>query len=201
MMFLDGLPGTLNINGTEYPINTDFRAVLKYDRCLRMEDEARGLYEALNALYITIPPDVEAAVTAANWFVNCGKSEKAHAPSNRILGVNGKKSFDFEEDDIRLWTAVKTRYGIDLLQVDHLHWWLFRGMVDDIGEDSVLSRIMYYRTVDVNADELPKKRKEFLTALQHFYELHECEEERDEEFIQALLNGEDISRFLEATEE
>ena len=201
MIFLDGLPDTLNVNGTEYPIRTDFRAVLKYDRCLHMEDEARGLYEALNTLYVTIPPDVEAAVSAANWFVNCGKNEKNHTPSNRILGVNGKKSFDFEEDDIRLWTAVKTRYGIDLLRVDYLHWWLFRGIVDDIGEDSALSRIMYYRTVDVTAEELPKKRKDFLTALQRFYELHECEEERDEEFIQALLNGEDISRFLEDAEE
>lgn len=201
MIFLDGLPGTLNVDGTEYPIRTDFRTVLKYDRYLHMEDDVKGLYEALNTLYITIPPDIDAAVTAANWFVNCGKSEEKHHPSNRTLGVNGKKSFDFEVDDIRLWTAVKSRYGIDLLAVDHLHWWLFRGMVDDIGEDSILSRIMYYRTVDVNADELPKKRKDLLTAMQRFYEIHEYEEERDEEFIQALLKGEDISRFLEVTEE
>lgn len=201
MIFLDGLPDTLNVSGTEYPINTDFRAVLKYDRCLHMEDEVKGMYEALNTLYAVIPPDIEAAVTAANWFVNCGKGGNRHAPSNRILGVNGKKSFDFEEDDIRLWTAVKTRYGIDLMTVEHLHWWLFRGMVDDIGEDSVLSRIMYYRTVDVSSDELPKKRKDFLSALQRFYAISEYKEERDEEFIQALLNGEDISRFLEAAEE
>lgn len=198
MIFLDGLPESLQVGGTEYPIRTDFRAVLKYDRCIHMEDEVRGLIEALSALYIEVPPDIENAVAAANWFIQCGKSEeKRHSPSNRVMGVNGKKSFDFEVDDIRLWTAVKARYGIDLLRVKNLHWWIFRGMVDDIGEDTVLARVMYYRTVDTNAEDLPRKRKEFLVAVQRFYELNEYEEERDEEFIQALLNGEDISRFYE----
>lgn len=201
MIFLDGLPDKLNVNGTEYPIRTDFRAVLQFDRYINMEDETEGLYKALNTLYETIPDDVVAAVKAANWFVNCGKNEKQYQPPKRVLGVNGKKSFDFEEDDIRLWTAVKTRYQIDLINVPYLHWWLFRGMVDDIGEDSVLSRVMYYRTVDLNGDEIPKKRKDFLSSLQRYYEIHECNEERDEEFIQALLNGEDISDFLKTTEE
>ena len=202
MIYLDGLPESLTVHGMEYPINSDFRAVLRYDRLINMEDEETAILRALETLYVNVPYQyIGEAIDAACWFVACGKEEDGRKrPSNHILGVNSRRYFDFETDDIRLWTAVKARYGIDLLTVDSLHWWLFRGMVDDIGEDSVLSRIMYYRTVDYNAAEMPKQRRDFLRALQNYYEITDYTQERDEAFIQALLNGEDITPFLEKEE-
>jgi len=46
-------------------------------------------------------------------------------------------------------------------------------------------------------DGISKERKKFLDSMQRYYKISKYEEERDEEFIQALINGEDISRFLE----
>ncbi len=196
MIFLDGLPETLNVDGAEYQINTDYRAILKYDRMLSGEVEGKTIYEALKLIYVQVPGNVDAAITAANWFVNCGRKEPKSAPPNKVLGINGNKAFDFEEDELLIWSAFRSRYGIDLLEVEHLHWWKFRALLDDIGDDARLSRVMQYRVVDTNADGITKERKKFLEAMQRYYKITEEAEERDEEFIQALLNGEDISEFL-----
>lgn len=196
MIFLDGLPETLNVDGTEYQINTDYRAILKYDRILSGEVEGKTIYEALKLIYVQVPGNVDAAITAANWFVNCGRKEPKSAPPNKVLGINGNRAFDFEEDELLIWSAFRSRYGIDLLEVKHLHWWKFRALLDDIGDDARLSRVMQYRVMDTNADGITKERKEFLEAMQRYYKITEEVEERDEEFIQALLNGEDISEFL-----
>ena len=96
-----------------------------------------------------------------------------------------------------IWSAFQSRYGIDLLTIPHLHWWQFRALLDDLGEDNRFSQIMQYRGIDTNADGISKERKKFLDAMQRYYKIQEYDEERDEAFIQALMNGEDISRFLE----
>lgn len=198
MIFLDGLPEALYVNGMEYPIYTDYRAILAYDRMLESEDEnEKILCQALNTVFKQVPRDIEAAITALNWFISCGKEEKQNRPSNRILGINNNKSFDFEEDDLLIWSAFQSRYGIDLLTIPHLHWWQFRALLDDLGEDNRFSQIMQYRVIDTNADGISKERKKFLDAMQRYYKIQEYDEERDEAFIQALMNGEDISRFLE----
>lgn len=198
MIFLDGLPESLYVNGTEYPINTDYRAILAYDRMLNADDKSGLLiYGALSSVYRQMPDNIEEAITALNWFISCGKKKKKDRPSNKVLGINCNKSFDFEEDDLLIWSAFKSRYNIDLLTIEHLHWWLFRALLDDIGDDTRFSQIMQYRVIDTTADGISNERKKFLNAMQRYYKINENEEERDEEFIQALLNGEDISRFLE----
>lgn len=197
MIFLDGLPETLTVDGAVYPINTDYRAVLNYDRVLQSGEEGAVIYQALGVIYKEIPPNLEAAIEAVNWFINCGRKEKKNTPSNKVLGINRNKPFEFEEDELMIWSAFKSRFQIDLLETGHLHWWLFRSLLDDIGDDVRLSQIMQYRVIDTNADGISKERKKFLDAMQKYYKIQERQEERDEEFIQALLKGEDISRFLE----
>lgn len=201
MIFLDGLPESLKIGGVEYPIHTDFRVILAYDRMLNSgEDNGRTMLQALQSIFDVIPRDIEEAITALNWFINCGKREKQYKPSHKVLGINSNLPFDFEEDDLLIWSAFKARYGIDLLKIESLHWWLFRALLDDLGEEVRLSQIMQYRVIDTNMDGISKERKKFLEAMQRYYKISKYEEERDEEFIQALLNGEDISRFLERQE-
>lgn len=197
MIFLDGLPETLTVDGVNYPIHTDYRAVLKYDRMLQAGEDGTAIYQALSAVYKKIPENIEGAIEAVNWFVNCGREESKYKPSNKVLGINQNQAFGFEEDELLIWSAFKSRFQIDLLEIKHLHWWLFRSLLDDIGDDVRLSQVMQYRVVDTNAEGISKERKNFLNAMQRYYKIQEHQEERDEEFINALLKGEDISRFLE----
>lgn len=197
MIFLEGLPETLTVNGMVYPLYTDYRAVLQYDRMLHSGEDSRVIYQALGMIYKEIPSDIEKAIQAVNWFVNCGREDKKSRPSNKVLGINQNQAFGFEEDELLIWSAFKFRFQIDLLEIDHLHWWLFRALLDDIGDDVRLSQIMQYRVIDTNMEGISKERKNFLNAMQRYYKIQEHQEERDEEFIKALLNGEDISKFLE----
>lgn len=197
MIFLDGLPLSLNIDGVEYPIKTDYRAILKYDRMISQKSEDGVIIiRALEQIFCKLPNNIEAAIAGINWFVNCGREEKQNVPSNKTLGINGNKAFDFERDELLIWSAFRSRYGIDLLETECLHWWLFRALLDDIGNDVRLSQIMQYRIIDTNAEGISKERKKFLDAMQRYYKITEAKNERDEAFIQALLNGEDISGFL-----
>lgn len=201
MIFLDGLPQSLNVDGVEYPIKTDYRTILTYDRKINEGNEIEIIMEALNLVFEEIPDHIEEAITKLNWFINCGRKERKNVPSNKVLGINQNKAFEFEEDELLIWSAFKSRYGIDLLEVESLHWWLFRALLDDIGDDVRLSQIMQYRVIDTGADGISKERKKFLNAMQRYYKIQEYKEERDEQFIQALLNGEDISKFLEQQED
>lgn len=85
----ESLPTSLTINGVEYPINTDFRAVLRYNEMLKGNTEdVDYMIECMRCIYQEIPGDIAAALERLNWFMQCGKAEKKHRPSNKVLGIN-----------------------------------------------------------------------------------------------------------------
>lgn len=54
-----------------------------------------------------------------------------------------------------------------------------------------------YRTIDTSNKDLDKKQADYCRAMQRFYRLEKRKTERDEEFIQALKEGRDLTTFLE----
>ena len=66
----DAPPETVEINTTEYRLNTDFRACLKI--IMAFEDNELTPQEKqlilLGNLYSVVPNDLEAALDRANWF-------------------------------------------------------------------------------------------------------------------------------------
>ena len=65
-------------------------------------------------------------------------------------------------------------------------------MVNDLPEDVQLSRVILYRTIDTGNKDL-----DYYRAMQRYYKLENRQIERNEELIQALKEGRDISKFLE----
>lgn len=206
MNFLtDPLPHSLNIHGVEYPIDTDFRTILRYDEELRNAEESmEDIRKCLKLVFADKPPlDLEEAAGQMAWFIRGGKGEeKRHRPSKRILGINSNTPFDFHEDGEMIYSAFRRNdvYGLDLRSVPYLHWWEFLAMVNDLPEDVQLSRVILYRTIDTGNKDLDKKQADYYRAMQRYYKLENRQIERNEELIQALKEGRDITPYLKRGE-
>lgn len=202
MNFLtERLPDSINVQGVEYPIQTDFRTILRYSAQMDTIEED-NLTEIISCMKIVIyrdfPDDISSAISALNWFIKCGREEKRNRPSNKLLGVNSNQPFDFFIDGELIWSAFRRNdvYGIDLLEVPHLHWWKFIAMLDDLPEDTRLHRIMDYRTIDTTNKNLSKEMRDIYSALQRYYKIRAEKDQRNEELIKALKEGRDPTPYL-----
>lgn len=197
--FLEPLPQSLNINGQEVPINTDFRAVLKYDYILQ-QDTGNGekLIEALIIMFGDIlPDDLNAVLEELTIFIQGGiKEERSHKPSKKILGVNNNKAFDFFVDDRLIWSAFFYTYKIDLRNVKYLHWWDFLELLEELPDNVRISKIMQYRTIDTKSPHIGKEQKAIYEALQRHYKLTEKKSAEDDLINEALRQGKDPAHFI-----
>lgn len=196
-LLIDPLPQTILVDGAEYPLYTDFRAVLRYDALLKEEGEENFL-KCLSCLLPRLPGNLEETIAEIGWFVSCGREERRRRPSNKLLGINSNTPFDFAVDAERIFSAFRRNdvYGIDLLEIEYLHWWTFMAMLDDLPETVALSRIMGYRTLDLTNKDIPKERKPYYTAMQNYHKIRARKEARNEELIKALKEGRDPAPYL-----
>lgn len=194
---LDPPPISLIINGMDYPIETDFRAVLNYNRIIReSREDGSELLEALQLMFGCIPENVAEAVLQLNWFVQGGEQDKRRRPSNKLLGINSDTPMDYDTDSRLIWAAFRRVYAIDLRTVEYIHWWDFLEMLSELPEDIRLNRIIEIRTKDTGNKKLSRDERTLYKALQRYYKIREPMTERQEKLIEALRNGEDPAPYL-----
>ena len=135
-------PESLNINGCDYPIDTDFKTCLLI--MLAFEDNELTAAEKqmimLDNLYQEkiLSDDIQEAIEKAVWFLDGGQAseEKDGSPSPRV--------FSFSKDDRLIYAAFRQTHGIDLHTVE-LHWWQFISLFMDLGSDSVFCSLVGLR--------------------------------------------------------
>ena len=174
-ILIDLLPSKVEIEGTEYKINTDFRISVLFS--LLMEDdklnEEQKIVQALNLYYPQIPTNINEAVNKIIWFYRCGKdTEKSNEKGN----CSNKKIFDYEADADYIYSAFMSQYRIDLQDVEHLHWWKFKALLEGLKDDNKLSKILEYRSVDLSKID-DKEQRKFYKEMQKKYSLEHDNEE------------------------
>ena len=73
-ILVDRLPGSVEIGGAEYQINTGFRTSILFEmlvRDKRIPDQVK-IGVMLRQYYPVVPPDEDAAIQKILWFFNCG---------------------------------------------------------------------------------------------------------------------------------
>ena len=195
-------PESVTVDGAERPINGDFRTVL---RCYEIQGNKKelsekDLLEMLCQFYKKDRLFSEEHINQMFWFFSCGREKKKKIFPRRIAGINNNQPFDFETDADLIYAGFMQQYGIDLQEED-MHWWKFMILLENLGTDTRLSRIMEYRTIDTGSKHLSKDQKKYYQAMQRYYGLdqHMAPEmsERERMIEEALLNGGDVSRILE----
>ena len=60
------------------------------------------------------------------------------------------RAYDFEQDAGRIYAAFLAIYGMDLTQVDYLHWWAFMALLEALPDTTQMGQIMAWRTMDLD---------------------------------------------------
>ncbi len=191
------LPRTVVISGVEYPIQTDFRTILRYDSLIKEgREDGSEMEEALLLMFGDIPENMEEAIDRLGWFIQCGKEDRGKKPSNQLLGINNNRPMDFGKDARLIWAAFRRVYGIDLRAIDYLHWWDFMEMLEELPPDVRLNVVIRYRIIDTGDKKLSKEDRTIYRAWQQYYKIKDEPTEKEEALLRALRNGEDPTPYL-----
>ena len=138
------LPDSVEVDGTDYKIKTDFRLWLSFGRLSR-ENPTFGDFDFLYAEWdgqgAVAPQDRKAGFEALKEFWN----PKCPLP-RPIGGESSERVVDFEQDADLIYAAFFQQYGIRLTTAD-LHWHeflaLFRGL-----KETKLNDVMGWRAFE-----------------------------------------------------
>ena len=182
-ILIDLLPSSVEIEGTEYEIRSDFRTSVLFS--ILMEDkevpDSIKYEQALDLYYPVIPKNKDEAIEKIIWFYSLGKEEQE---VNSTTGKN-KKVFDYEEDAIYIYSAFMSDYRIDLQDIEYLHWWKFKSLLEGLKDTNRLNEIIKYRSVDVNKIK-DKEEKKFYKKMQRIYKLDNKASKEDIEELKRI---------------
>jgi len=150
---------------------------------------------ALALYYSEIPADdLEATSKWIQWFYACGKTSVQ--TKGRGRGRN-ERIYSFEHDDEYIYAAFLEQYGIDLNDVDYLHWWKFKALFGALNDECQIRKIMGYRGMEIS-DKLTNEQKDFYRKMKETYKIpmSKNEQEKTDAIQEALLNGGDLKGVL-----
>ena len=173
------LPKTLNVNGTDRAIRSDYRVALlifeAYADPEMLDDEKTEtmldcLYEDFDSF---TRDDIREAVDKAVWFLDGGKEYEEINDTRRVL--------DWEQDEKIIFSAVNKVAGFETRAVDYMHWWTFFAYFNEIGE-GLLSTVINIRNKRNKGKKLEKHEQEFYQNNKNLVELkvrYTAEEQAD----------------------
>ena len=184
------LPVSFLIGGREYPISSDFGAMLRLEEIFFSEeltDEEKAA-QALKLFYGCIPEPLEEAVAQMCLFWRCGRQEQEGRGQAVGEGAYQPPIYSFTHDAGLIYGAFLTQYGIDLSRKS-LHWWQFMALFESLEDDRVLKEVMRCRAVEIKGD-MPQAQKDYYNAMKRRYALPLPEkEERQQSALVAALMG------------
>jgi hypothetical protein len=151
------LPRSLEVNGKEYPIRSDYRDCLTIlsafaDRDLSIEEQVTI---TLSIMYKEPVPadDVLEAYEKAVWFLNLGNTvEKPNTGAQPI--------YSWTQDEQLIFSAVNKVAAKEVRAIEYLHFWTFMGLFNEIGEGS-FATVISIRNKKRKNQKLEKWEKEF----------------------------------------
>lgn len=130
------LPNVVEINGRSYSIYTDFRVWMKFVN----ESKTLKGNERVFVPYLFKNDDP--------GFCNLQDLLRfCYPPRELPRRSSGSKDivFDYEIDAEYIYAAFMSQYGIDLIDIEYLHWYKFLALFRGLKDDEIICRIMSYR--------------------------------------------------------
>lgn len=188
-LLIDPLPTSVEIDGVEYKVNTDFRYALR--AILAFEDESLVNTEKqiilLDNLYPVMPSNISEALRLAGLFLNGGKENDDSVEQQPRL-------YSFSKDANLIYAAFKQTHGIDLADTEYLHWWKFLALFMDLGSDTAFCNLVGLRK-RVKAGTATKDERKSAREMGDLFDVPEFdnrsleEKEQEAKFLQMLEKG------------
>lgn len=153
-------PTELIIDNISYPIITNFRDWIAFfdminDDILEPKDK---LVASLQWFESDVPADLEKAYNSLISFASADELYSKPTQNNRKSST--KQILSYLHDSSYVLGAFLQTYGINLRNIDYMHWYEFRALLDALPEDTPLKKRMSYRAINVSSikDKAEKKR-------------------------------------------
>ena len=176
------LPESLDINGTQYAINADYRIILEIISRLG-DKEQNGDINAMVCLALfyqdfdAIPErDYQEAADQMLWFISYGEEPD---------GQKGPKLIDWEQDYQMLVSDINKVAGHDVRADKYCHWWTFLSYFMSIGEGQ-LSMVVSIREKLRKGKKLEKWEREYYRKNRSKVDFKRKYSQQDEEIIKKL---------------
>lgn len=185
----DCLPSEVFIDGKKWCIRTDFRIWLEFDRLLHLRDiAAEEKFMIIAALVFDAEKmpatriSQDSAMEALCDFYLCRKEQGSNKADKKEPCV-----FSFSEDADYIYAAFLSQYGIDLLSIPYMHWFVFSALLKSIDDSSRLMKIISWRSVRPEEEKNAEKRR-YLERMKRLYALPDLrtEEEKEQDMAEAL---------------
>lgn len=184
-LLFDPLPECVQVDGVDYPVATDFRdwiafADLVLDPGISQQNKVAA---AMQWYPDARPPDATKALRALKWFFTAeplltGRQQR------RMGGRPTRPVLSYSQDAAYILGAFRQCYGIDLIRIDHLHYWEFRSLMQALPEDCPLKKRMAYRAADPTRIRDDAERDRVRRIQAEIAIEYECD---DEEIADAFL--------------
>lgn len=177
------LPKSLNIDGQDYPIRSDYRVALLIfeafdDRSLNIAEKVQVCVECL---FEEVPDDIEKAYEKASWFLDGGDMPKSKKAPTKLI--------DWKQDEHYIFSAINKTAGKEVRELEYMHWWTFLGLFSEMGE-GLYSQVVNIRRKKAKGKKLEKYEQEFYRDNKDIIDIHPVytEEEKAEiDFINDLV--------------
>ena len=164
-----GLPESLTVCGLEYPIRSDFRAILDIMTALNDPEltETEKSVVSLAVFYPDFntmdPRHYQEAIRQCFWFINGGTEDH---PEKK-----GPKLVDWEQDFPHIIAPINRVAGCEIRSVPKLHWWTFLSYYMEIGGDCTFAQIVRIRDMKARGKKLEKFDREWYQQNRHLVDL------------------------------
>lgn len=197
--FIKGLPKTINVNGEEVAINTDFKVWIRYEEIMLDEDKEaeKQIMEVLDTCLVdeftmTRLDDLERLFDELMCFYGLDKkikSEKeAEEDKEKESDFSEKnKIYSYEYDWSYIYAAFMECYNINLFTVN-LHWWEFKALFNSLNDKCLFSKIMSFRSMEITS-KMSKEEKKYYGEMKKIYALPDerTEEEKEKAFARSMM--------------
>lgn len=184
----DCLPEWIEADGSRLRVRTDFRIWIEFDRIMHQRELApKEKFSIISALCIedkNLPCDLlpDSIIEGLCNFYLCGAKAEKQMQEKQTPPV-----FSFCEDSGYVFAAFLSSYGIDLLSIPYMHWFVFSALLKGLDDSTRLMKIMSWRASRPEKEKNPQRR-EFLRRMQELYALADkrTKEEKDRDIADAL---------------
>ena len=175
-LLMDILPEYVNIDGEEYFIDTNFRNGIIFEKIAFSDIPIKNKVEQLLPIFYTeqMPRNTTVAMETIIGIYSCGvETKKDTAPQRRKNGnvvLKPKMIYDYFHDAPYIYAAFLGNYGIDLNDIEYLHWWKFHALFRGLPSSAKIVEIMGYRGTDLGRIK-SKSEQERIARMKEIYAL------------------------------
>lgn len=177
------LPKSIKVNGKSFKIKTDFQDWIKFGM-ISQDKELNDLRVRVELMLECVliddlkGVDLNKMINALFSFYKLNK-ELREVPKSL---QSNDEPYSFEHDWDLIYSSFKQQYGINLLN-DDMHWFEFKGMLDNLNQDTPLMRIVGYRTTDISKIK-DKEQKRLAGDLKDYYTLGKANKKRSSKDVE-----------------